>query len=95
MTPSPELLSPPVMNGETQARWSCLLKLNSPTLHLLGEGMVPAAVCLPGFSQLGARLTQTPHLLSGGAGFLEGTGQTGWLVLRAELEDTHMLLQGA
>lgn len=88
----------PGMNGETEAslsqRWPCLLKLNSPTLPLWGERMVPGASCLPGLSQLGAGLTQTPHPLAGGASFPEWVGQTSWLVLRAGLEATQILLQG-
>lgn len=99
--PSPELLSPPDTNVETEdsssQRWPCLLALNSPTLPcpaLWGEGMVPAASCLPGLSKPGTRLTQTPHPLAGGAGFPKEAGQACWLVLRSGLDAAQTLLQG-
>lgn len=84
--PSPELLGPPDTNAETEdsssQRWPCLLALNSPTLPcpaLWGEGMVPSASCLPGLSQLGARLTQTPHPLAEGLIFRRGWARlAGW-----------------
>lgn len=61
-TPSPELLSSPDANGETEAslsqRWSCLLL--PPCAIGREDG---PSVCLPleAGLQLGAGLTQTPH----------------------------------